>query len=352
MDWMRVAGVMSLLPLLSCGRPPEALPEPDGGSRVDAGASTDAGTGHDAGSLDAGELTLTPTPTEAVCLASGWRLTGREVGGHPRRVLSLQPAGPWTKGAVLVLHGGGGQADQFCTGGTLVQPQVAFAREAVRRGFAVFALDSTTNVVVDEQGRPCGKRFDFSVLPRANVDLPFIEWVAKALVPQLRPAGSRPEVFITGLSTGGAMTTRAATHFDDVFTAFAPVSAVDPYGTDAICDSSLSPRDSAVGILVDRETRREIIEDDACASMAYPNESPWSTTRTAVKPTVRQFHDEKDGIVDLSCMRKLSAQLQTNGYPFQAPFLLQTPGTKNALLHLWRASYNAPLLDFFAGFTP
>lgn len=347
MLWLRAVSLVSVV-LLHCGRAPEGMPsEPDAGAPAEAGATLDAGV-----SPDAGVVTLTPTATEATCLTDGWRLWGGEVAGHTRRVLSLQPVGPWTKGALLVLHGGGGQADQFCTGGMLVQPQVAFAREAVRRGFAVFALDSTTNVVTDSQGRPCGKRFDFSVLPRANVDLPFIEWVATALVPQLRPAGSRLELFLTGLSTGGAMTTRAATHFDDVFTAFAPVSAVDPYGTDALCDPALSPRDSAVGILVDRETRREIIEDGACASMAYPNESPWSSTRPPVKPTVRQFHDEKDGIVDVSCMRKLSAQLQLNGYPFQPPFLLQTPGPKNVLLHLWRTSYSAPLLDFFSGFTP
>lgn len=313
----------------------------------------DAGL-EDAGVPDAGvpELLLTPTAAEATCLADGWTLVARVIAGQTRKVLWKGPAGPWTRGAILVLHGGGGQADHFCTGGALVQPQIAFAREAVVRGFAVFVLDATTNVVTDSVGRPCGKRFDFSVLQRTNVDLPYVEWIAKELIPSRRPTGSRVERFITGLSTGGYMTTRAATHFDDTFTAFAPLSAGDPYGTDTLCDPALSPRDSAVGILVDRETRKQIIEDEACAAMTFPNESPWSTTRPPVKPTVKQFHDEKDGIVDVSCMRKLQTQLQLNGYPSAPAFLLQPAGPKNALLHLWRTSYNAPLLDFFASFTP
>jgi|JI10StandDraft_1071094.scaffolds.fasta_scaffold34604_2 pimeloyl-ACP methyl ester carboxylesterase len=347
MTCIRAVGLVMSVLAVHCGRPPEVPPVEVEQTVVDAGMETDAGV-----AADAGVLTLTPTAAEATCIADGWQLAARVVSGQTRKVLFRTPSGPWSKGALLVLHGGGGQADHFCTGGMLVQPQIAFAREAVQRGFAVFVLDATTNVVTDAQGRPCGKRFDFSVLPRANLDLPYVEWVAKELVPRSRPANSRAELFIAGHSTGGYMTTRAATHFDDVFTAFALVATADPYGTDTVCDPALSPRESAVGILVDRETRKEIIEDDACLSASYPNESPWSTTRPAKKPTAKQFHDEKDGIVDLSCMRKLSTQLQANGYPMRAPLVLQTPGPKNVLLHLWRASYNAPLLDFFGSFTP
>lgn len=347
MTCIRALGLVMSVFAVHCGRPVEAPPVVVEQPMVDAGSDVDAGV-----PVDAGVLTLTPTAAEATCIADGWKLSARVVAGQTRKVLSRTPPAAWTKGAILVLHGGGGQADHFCTGGMLVQPQIAFAREAVQRGFAVFVLDATTNVVTDAQGRPCGKRFDFSVLPRANVDLPYVEWIARELVPSQRPAGSRPALFITGLSTGGYMTTRAATHFDDLFTAFAPLSAGDPYGTDSVCDPALSPRESAVGILVDRETRKEIVEDNACVSTSFPNESPWSTSNPAAKPTVKQFHDEKDGIVDVSCMRKLSTQLQANGYPSVAPMLLQTAGPKNALLHLWRTSYNAPLLDFFGSFTP
>lgn len=347
MTCIRALGLVLSVMAVHCGRPSEAPPVVVEQPPVDAGLEVDAGV-----VADAGVLTLTPTAAEATCIAEGWQLVARVVSGQTRKVLFRTPAGPWTKGAMLVLHGGGGQADHFCTGGMLVQPQIAFAQEAVRRGFAVFVLDATTNVVTDAQGRPCGRRFDFSVLPRPNLDLPYVEWVAKELVPRSRPTGSRAELFITGLSTGGYMTTRAATHFDALFTAFAPLSAGDPYGTDSICDPALSPRESAVGILVDRETRKEIVQDDACLSPSHPNESPWSTSRPAVKPTVKQFHDEKDGIVDSSCMRKLTTQLQANGYPSVAPLVLQTAGPKNALLHLWRTSYNAPLLDFFGSFTP
>ena len=326
--------------------------EGDAGA-VDAGSSDgDAGV-PDAGPGDAG-LDAGWTANELGCLDAGWARELVTVDGRARQVWWRAPVGPWTQGAILVLHGGGGRASDFCHGGPLVQPQVEFSALAHARGFAVFALDSTDGVVTDAQGRTCGKRFDFSVLPRANVDLPFIEHVGQQVVPALRPAGSRPERFLTGLSTGGYMTIRAASTFDDWVTAFAPVSAGDPYGTDTLCDPTLSPRDSAVGILVDRETRLEITNDGACTSPdgGFPNESPWSSTQPSVKPAFRQFHHASDGIVDLTCMWKANATLLANGYRGSAPALVPAVASESALLHLWLRVYNQPLVDFFDAFTP
>ncbi|MBL8924465.1 MAG: hypothetical protein JNJ54_36790 [Myxococcaceae bacterium] len=321
-----------------------------GGSALDGGRPgglTDAGAAMDAG-VDDPPLSA----GEQACLREGWRRQSVQL-ANTRRALLWRGPPVWSKGAIVLMHGGGGRAEHFCAGGLLVQPQVAFAAAAVAQGFAVFALDSTDGVVTDAQGRPCGKRFDFSVLPRPNVDLPFFDWATRTLVPSVRPPGSRPELFVAGLSTGGAMTIRAASTFDDRVTAFAPLSAVDPYGTDAVCDPALSPRESAIGILVDRETGLEIVLDGVCTAPAgFSNESPWATTGPARRPPFKQFHDLADGIVDQSCMRKAQAQLVANGYSDRGPALLDTPGGKNALNHLWRQAYNAPLLGFFASFTP
>ena len=218
---------------------------------------------------------------------------------------------------------------------------------ALARGFAVIVLDSTNDVVTDEQGRACGKRFDFSVLNRPNIDLPYIGQVLDNIIPSKRPTVSSQAVFITGLSTGGYMTIRAATHFDNKITAFAPVSAGDPYGTDTICDTSKSKRKSAKGILVDRETGRQIIENNACKAPSYPNESKWLSTNPKKKPVFKQFQDASDGIVDLSCMKKAETMLAKHGYIDRGAFIIPSSGKKDAFKHLWQDAYNKPILDFF-----
>jgi pimeloyl-ACP methyl ester carboxylesterase len=284
---------------------------------------------------------------ERVCLREGWRKLTLSAAGLDRKVLWKGPQGPW-RGAILALHGGGGEAAHFCAGGGLVRPQIAFASMAIERGFAVFALDATTDEVTDAQGRPCGKRFDFSVLDRPNLDLPYIERILTQVVPSSRPAGSGNAIFMTGLSTGGYMTIRASTHFADRITAFAPVSAGDPYGTDAVCDTSLSRRESAKGILADRETGREIVEDDACKAPSYGRESPWPTPSAAARPPFKQFQHEDDGIVDISCMRKAATLLERKGHPNAGAFIIEGWGRKSAFKHLWLEEYNEPLLGFFA----
>lgn len=285
---------------------------------------------------------------ERKCARNGWHQYVVNIAGIQRQVLWNAPAGGWPNGAILVLHGGGGEAAHFCSGGLLVRPQIHFAEMALERGFAVFALDATTDVVTDAGGRICGKRFDFSVLNRPNVDLPYIEHILSELVPKSRPAGSNPAVFMTGLSTGGYMTIRASTHFADRITAFAPISAGDPYGTDTNCDTSLSKRKSAKGILMDRETGTEIIHDNACLSPSYARESRWDSPGPGARPPVKQFHHRLDGIVDMTCMLKANTMLREQGYPDAGVFLIEGRRRKSPLNHLWKDDYNEPLLNFFA----
>jgi hypothetical protein len=291
---------------------------------------------------------VTPVPLSAqACVDSGWNRALFKIDGIDRKLMWKAPAGAWTAGTILIFHGGGGKADDFCTGGSLVQPQIDFTTLALQNGFAVFALDATTNIVTDESNRPCGKRFDFAIVNRSNIDLPYVEHVLTSLVPSNRPVGSNQKIFLTGLSTGGYMTVRASTHFDGLIAAFAPVAAGDPYGTDPICDPSLSPRDSAVGILVDRETDREIVEDNSCVAASYPNESPWESQNPSTKPGFKQFHHQKDGIVDFSCAQKANLNINAAGYTDHGAFVLNAAGTKNVLYHLWLNAYNQPLIDFF-----
>jgi poly(3-hydroxybutyrate) depolymerase len=250
------------------------------------------------------------------------------------------------------MHGGGGKYYQFCADdGPFSLPQIAFSESAVTQGFGVLLLDSTEGAangpVTDNQGRSCGKVWDDEVRARPNVDLPFIGKVIDELIPSKRPAGSKSSVFITGLSSGGYMTVRAATHFDDRVTAFAPVSNGDPYGWYRLCDPALGNRDEVAGAGFDRETNLQIIQRNACLAPSYPNEKIWDTTNPTRKPTFRLFHHENDGINDLSCNDKLQAQLLAHGYP-DAGRLLLTGGTRNLANHLWQTAYNQPLLDFFA----
>ena len=283
---------------------------------------------------------------ERQCLQSGWQPITIRAAGLKRALLWKQPRGGWRNGVIIVMHGGGGSHLHFCAGGRLLQPQIAFARQAVAQGFAVFLLDSTNDVVTDGAGRKCGKRFDFSVLDRPNIDLPFIKKVITKVIPRLRPPGSSKKVFVTGLSTGGYMTIRVGTELDNLITAFAPVSAGDPYGTETNCDTSLSRRKSAKGILTDLETKKQIIEYGACASRGYPNEKKWNSTLPSRKPAFKQFHNEADGIVDISCMKKAQKQLRRHGYRDAGAFILRDR-RRHVFFHLWLLRYNQPILDFF-----
>lgn len=287
------------------------------------------------------------SPQERQCVERGWRATTVGVADLDRRVLWQGPRGSWSRGAILVLHGGSGRHFQFCVANVgFLEPQVAFTRLALDSGFAVFLLDSSDRPR-DNEDRPCGKVWDDEVRTRPNLDLPFIDRVAAQLIPSVRPAGANPALFIAGLSSGGFMTVRAATHFDDRFTAFAAVSAGDPYGWHRVCEKGMTSRTDVHGVGYDNETRQIVSQPGACRAGAYPKEKPWDRGSGRVKPTFRLFHHANDGILDVSCTEKLQTQLLRHGFA-EEPAVRLDGGTRGLASHLWQDAYNTPMIEFFS----
>ena len=291
------------------------------------------------------------SPQELQCQAAGWTRELVTIAGRPRLVLWKGPA-TWTRGALVVMHGGGGSHTNFCVANVpLIAPQVRFSDQALAQGFAVFLLDSSDQVR-DNAGRLCGKVWDDEVRSRDNLDLPFVEEVLRRLIPGKRPAGSRSEIFVAGHSSGGYMAVRVASRYADLVTAFAPVSSGDPYGWFRDCTPRASDRVNVFGAGFDNETRRQIIETGACESTAgQPNERAWDGAALTPKPVFRQFHHLQDGINDRSCVAKVRAQLLARGYPEDPPFAVDG-GTRNADVHNWLDDYNGPILSFFGSRLP
>jgi len=298
--------------------------------------------------LQARTTTADPAPQVKQCMARGWERATMDIQGLSRELLWKAPVGKWSRGAILVLHGGGGQHFQFCVANApVVGPQVRFTELALAEGFAVLLLNSSDRVT-DREGRLCGKVWDDEVRDRPNLDLPFIGAVVRDFMPRHRPADSREAVFITGLSSGGYMTARAATHFGDLFTAFAPVSSGDPYGWHRVCQSGTTGRSTVHGAGFDNETGKQITERDACRAEKYPNERPWDAAKDKSKPEFRLFRHAEDGVNDQSCSEKIGRQLRQRGYRGQPDFV-RTGGQRSLANHLWLDAYNRPILEFFSG---
>jgi pimeloyl-ACP methyl ester carboxylesterase len=299
----------------------------------------------------------------AECIAKGWRSFVVPTAQSERGVLWKTPHGTWTRGALVLLHGGGAHHGHWCaTSGTgnaqSVQAMNELSEQAVANGYAVFAVDSGEDLFSDALGFSCGKRFDFTSPADTNVELPFFAALFKDIIPSLRPAGSSPMVFLSGHSNGGYLAIRLASFFNDSITAFAPVAAGDPYGTTTLCEPLADSRPNAPGAYIDNETWMEISADDACFSLDYPNEAPWDGTYTVTRPPFRMFHHQKDPVVDQTCFDKATLLLQDNGYPMPyTPFVatgvypedIEPDPDAN---HFWQREYNAPLLDFFSGMGP
>src|SRR5262245_27184663 len=95
------------------------------------------------------------SPQEKQCMAKGWQRVVLQVGGIPRELLRKGPASAWSKGVILVLHGGGGQHVNWCAANVaMIEPQVRFSEMAVADGYAVFLLNSSDQVT-DSEGLPC-----------------------------------------------------------------------------------------------------------------------------------------------------------------------------------------------------
>lgn len=288
-----------------------------------------------------------PTLQELQCQGTGWQRAVVSAAGLQRLVLWKAPAG-WQGPAMLVMHGGGGTHTNFCVANVAqIEPQLRFTEAALARGIAVLLLDSHDQVT-DSAGRVCSKVWDDEVRARANLDLPFLGEVMSGLLPRLRPSGARTETFVVGHSSGGFMATRAASHWPQQVTAFASVSAGDPYGWTRDCTRLPGDRANVAGRGLDNETGRTISEPGACTATGYPNEKPWdNATASTRKPPFKLLHHEHDGIHDLSCVLKLRQQLQAHGYP-EAPAFVLGDGSRSIDAHSWLDAYNTPLLDFFS----
>jgi poly(3-hydroxybutyrate) depolymerase len=280
-------------------------------------------------------------------MGRGWKRIELQVSGVERELLWKAPEGRRPKGAILVLHGGGGHHFQWCVANhPVVGPQVRFSEMAVAEGYAVLLLESSDRIT-DREGRLCGKVWDDEVRNRPNLDLPFIGTVIRDYVPRLFPPNGKGDIFITGLSSGGYMTVRASTHFDNLITAFAAVSSGDPYGWHRVCEAGTTQRSTVHGGGFDNETGKQITEVGACAAETHAHEQPWDSAKPGVKPAFRVFRHHEDGVNDRSCNEKISKLLRRNGYPAQPDFVLYG-GKRSVANHLWLDDYNRPILDFFA----
>jgi dienelactone hydrolase len=294
--------------------------------------------------------------TEEICLQKGWKKVKIDVEGLEREMLWKGPQ-TWKYGAIIAMHGGEGVDSNFCSSvprrnQPLLSeifrgvPAEEFGELALKEGFAVFSLNSTYNRVTDAQGRLVGKRWESLVQEgKENIDLPFIEKIIDETIPDLRPQGSSKSIFMTGISNGGFMTILASTHFSDKISAFAPVSAGDPYGTYFDMGyEHLIERKCGPGTWRDNETDKPITEIGACTSSSYLNEIEWPRIKTAI--TFKQFQSKGDAAVDFSCMQKVQKLLVQQGYKNDGAFILDR-GKRALEEHFWQREYNQPLLEFF-----
>jgi poly(3-hydroxybutyrate) depolymerase len=297
----------------------------------------------------AGSRSANSSDALKTCAQNGWQQVEFSVAGHKRAYFWKGPPGAWSKGTIIVMHGGGGSHHQFCAlAGPLTNAQVRFTDMAVQRGFGVLVLNSTDKIT-DSEGRLCGKIWDDEVRNRPNIDLPFIRAVITEHIPKLRGGNGASAVFLTGLSSGGYMTVRAATELSSLVTAFAPVSNGDPYGWHRVCVPKPGGRQDVHGAGYDNDTGKEIIEQGSCAAVSgYKNEAPWPQAAAGQKPVFKIFHHRQDGVNDFSCNERVRSQLLAHGYPEEERFALDSGGRRRLVNHFWLDDYNAPILDFFA----
>tara|TARA_B100001989_G_scaffold251645_1_gene231330 strand:- start:358 stop:1368 length:1011 start_codon:yes stop_codon:yes gene_type:complete len=289
---------------------------------------------------------------EDECIEKGWKKLNISVGGLDRQILwAAPPQGRWVNGAIIALHGGGGSYSNFCTVPRLAfipigKPMNRFADMALRQGFAVFSLDSGWNIFTDQKGHACGKRWSsLEQNKRGNVDLDFIKTVIDKVIPRFRPKGSASDIFMTGISNGGFMTILASTYFNKDITAFAPVSAGDPYGVYMDCGDTSTKRANAPGRWYAYGTNKEMGESGSCHAPEYTDALDWPR-QTASIP-FKQFHHEGDKAVDISCMDKARKGLTKHSHSDKGAHIIKNQGRENIFKHLWYDEYNRPMLEFF-----
>lgn len=285
---------------------------------------------------------------ERASLQKGWQRIITTVNDSQRKLLWKGPTPAWSNGAIIALHGGGGTSSNYSSNIALGKPMVQFGELANKEGFAVFSLESTDGQVTDPKGHSAGKRWDcLATDDRPNIDLPFIEAVITKVIPRMRPENSAKDIFVTGISNGGFMTILVATHYPDKISAFAPVSAGDPYGTYMQCDINIDTRPNAPGVFRDSETNRLVSEPDAAKASVYAREKKWPPTDDHARPAFKQFHHQHDGVCDISCMEKAQRLLVQHAFKTEGPCILKEPARRRVWNHFWMTEYNAPMLEFF-----
>lgn len=285
---------------------------------------------------------------EAGCIESGWKKQILNVNGDNRKLLFKIPTNGWNSGAIIVLHGGGGDYANYCRNVKLGKPMVDFASMALDQGFAVFSLDSGYNLARDKNGNGCGKRWAGLVtLDGWEKDVAFIKEVIENFILSKRPVQGSNKIFIAGISNGGFMTVLASTKLNEIVDGFVSVSSGDPYGTYMNCASDLTERKYAPGNFLDLETNKKISLDNACYSKYYLSEKVVPRPSENKSVPFMLVHDEADMGVDISCMEKSFNILKINGYSAWNPIVIKKVDRKRLLSHFWQQSYNQPILDFF-----
>jgi pimeloyl-ACP methyl ester carboxylesterase len=289
---------------------------------------------------------------EKQCINKGWNKLSQQVESEQRKILWRAPEGAWRRGAIIVLHGGGGSYSNYCASLPINQPMIDFAELALKNGFAVFSPDSADGLSTDALGNSCGKRWASVADDRSpNPDVLFIRHLITDVLPQLRPAKSSANIFLTGISNGGLMTVLASTQLADYVTAFAPISAGDPYGMYMDCREGLPIRPNAPGGFYDLETNQPINRKDACISSSYTHESVWPSSQTKTPRAFKMFYSEDDAAIHTSCKEKAVRQLRDHGYQRKRSYVLKSTGRRTIIGHFWQKSYNRPLLNFFSRFS-
>jgi poly(3-hydroxybutyrate) depolymerase len=295
--------------------------------------------------------------TRIACEARGWTKAVVEVtigqSRYLRKMLYSEPASATWRGAVIVMHGGGSNYANWCSAGSTARGMMTDALLA--NEFAVFLLDST-DLTTDQNGALCGKVWDDNVLIRNNHDVPYISSVIADEIADRRPAGSPPNIFLMGFSSGGFMATRAATELGHLVTGFIPMGTASPYGWHRDC-SFFSGRDLVAGVGRDNDSSWGISNINACGPTeldpmaAYPNEKTWLDGGSTVKPHYLKIQHFNDSIVDFSCHTRHVYQLGQNGYAGSLFEVRPTSGTRASIHHNFLAEFITPVIDYLLAST-
>ncbi len=282
---------------------------------------------------------------EQECIKNGWKKMYVNVAGDKRKVLFKLPESK-IKGAIILLHGGGGSYSNYCANLWYGKPMVKFSSLALKEGFAIFSPDSGWNSFSDKNGNLCGKRWaSLDQGDHSQKDLDFIKTIITKIIPSKLPASASRNAFMSGISNGGYMTILSLTRLSKHIKAIAPVSAGNPYSTRMDCKRRERDRLIAPGRYF-HNSGHMISENNACSSN-HIKLLPKATKSKTQDVPFKQFHHKDDSLVDLSCMKEAQRFLIKNGFKDDAPHIASHFGGKRLWKHFWLKQYNAPIISFF-----